>query len=74
LEEVTRIIDNMERVIIGKRRVIQRLITALLCGGHVIIEDVPGVGKTTLAKALARSMHPVHAGPFAFRHSRHNYV
>lgn len=46
---------EIEKVIVGKHREIILLITALLAGGHVLIEDVPGVGKTTLAAALARA-------------------
>lgn len=51
-----RITDNVNRVIIGKEDVIHRLLTAVLCEGHVLIEDVPGTGKTTLARALAISL------------------
>lgn len=47
---------NISRHIVGKEEVIDHLITALLAGGHVLLEDVPGVGKTTLAKALADSL------------------
>jgi MoxR-like ATPase len=51
------IADQLGRVIRGKDAVIERLLVALCSDGHVLIEDVPGVGKTTLAKALARSVH-----------------
>lgn len=50
------VIENVERVIVGKREVIELLLVALLCDGHVLIEDVPGVGKTMLARALAISL------------------
>lgn len=46
-------IDEISRVIVGKRETIEQTVLALLCGGHVLIEDVPGVGKTTLAKAIS---------------------
>jgi MoxR-like ATPase len=48
--------DNVERVIVGKRQEVDLVLVALLCRGHVLIEDVPGVGKTVLAKAIARSI------------------
>lgn len=51
-----RIIDSVERVIVGKRDVAELVLVALLCEGHVLIEDVPGVGKTTMARAVARSI------------------
>jgi MoxR-like ATPase len=51
-----RLNDQIGRVIIGKSDVIELLTVALLCGGHVLIEDVPGIGKTTLAKTLARCL------------------
>jgi MoxR-like ATPase len=50
------IADNIERVIQGKRETIELVTTCLLSGGHLLIEDVPGVGKTLLAKSLARSI------------------
>src|SRR4028119_739819 len=48
--------DNVERVVVGKRHEVLLVLVALLCRGHVLIEDVPGVGKTMLAKAMARSI------------------
>jgi MoxR-like ATPase len=51
-----RLIENVSRVIIGKRNEIRLTVIGLLCQGHVLLEDVPGVGKTVLAKALARSL------------------
>jgi MoxR-like ATPase len=50
-----RIIENIEKVIIGKTDEIKMAVTALLCQGHALIEDVPGVGKTMLARSLAKS-------------------
>jgi MoxR-like ATPase len=55
-EALNLITANIEKVIVGKRREIQYVLVALLCQGHVLIEDVPGVGKTTLVRALARSL------------------
>jgi MoxR-like ATPase len=51
-----RVSANVEKVILGKHQEVQRLLIALLCRGHVLIEDVPGIGKTVLAKAIARSL------------------
>src|SRR5579883_1250153 len=50
------LLDSIEKVIVGKREVAKLLLVALLCEGHVLIEDVPGVGKTLLAKTLAASL------------------
>jgi MoxR-like ATPase len=51
-----RIIENVSQVIIGKRNEIRQTVLGLLCQGHILIEDVPGVGKTMMARALARSI------------------
>ena len=51
-----RLCRNVERVLVGKRSTIQLALVALLCEGHLLIEDVPGIGKTTLARAMARSI------------------
>lgn len=55
--KIQALIDNIEKVIVGKRTPIVQTVAALLTGGHVLLEDVPGVGKTQLAAALARSVN-----------------
>jgi MoxR-like ATPase len=50
------VIENIERVIVGKRDTVELAVIGLLCQGHMLIEDVPGVGKTMLARSLARSL------------------
>jgi MoxR-like ATPase len=55
-DSAKQIIKNVQKVIVGKDDVIELMLVALLCEGHVLLEDVPGVGKTTLAKATARSL------------------
>ncbi len=49
-------IQELEKAVIGKRSTIQLMIVALLAGGHVLFEDIPGVGKTLLVKALAKAV------------------
>lgn len=55
-EYITMIVDNIETVIVGKREKVELIVLSLISGGHVLIEDVPGVGKTSLVSALARSI------------------
>jgi len=55
-EMVTRLRQSVQRIIVGKDDAINLAITALLCSGHILVEDVPGIGKTTLCKALAQSL------------------
>ncbi len=55
-EASQRVIANVEQVIVGKQDSVRLTLIAVLCGGHILIEDVPGVGKTTLAKSIARSI------------------
>jgi MoxR-like ATPase len=55
-ELATRVRENVQRIIVGKSAAVDLAVTALLCRGHALIEDVPGTGKTTMAKALAASL------------------
>ena len=55
-ETTERVIENIGKVIVGKRPVVEFTMVALLAEGHILLEDVPGIGKTTLAKAIARSL------------------
>lgn len=52
----SKIVENMEKVIIGKGNVIELVVTALIADGHILIEDVPGIGKTSMVSALAKSL------------------
>lgn len=55
-EVAGRIMDEVERVIVGKRVVIEQVMVAILCEGHVLLEDVPGIGKTMLARSMAAAL------------------
>lgn len=55
-KEMEALVESIEKVIVGKRNVIKLVLSALLCEGHVLIEDVPGVGKTQLIAAMAKSL------------------
>ncbi len=52
----SKLISNLEKVIVGKHQTVESIVVGLLCQGHVLIEDVPGVGKTVLARSLAKSL------------------
>ncbi|NLL72767.1 MAG: MoxR family ATPase [Clostridiales bacterium] len=54
--KIAKMVENIEKLIVGKKEVIEYTIITLLAGGHLLLEDVPGVGKTTLAKALAKTI------------------
>lgn len=57
IKMMEKIIGNVERIIVGKRDIIELILMSLICEGHVLIEDVPGVGKTTLVHSFARSIN-----------------
>ncbi|HHW46405.1 MAG TPA: MoxR family ATPase [Clostridiales bacterium] len=57
LNTIQRLINNVEKAIVGKRKPIELVVLALVCKGHVLLEDVPGVGKTSLVSALAKSIN-----------------
>ena len=72
--------SNIAQVVLGKADVVRLCVVALLAGDHVLLEDVPGVGKTLIGKALAKSIsvgvlpHPIHGRSVAQRHHRRQRV
>jgi MoxR-like ATPase len=60
-EIAARLLDNIEKVVHGKREQITLVLAALMCGGHVLLEDVPGTAKTVLARSIAQSIHGARA-------------
>ncbi len=56
-ELADRIVDNIEKVIVGKRSVIELAVVSLMSQGHLLIEDAPGMGKTMLARSIAKSIN-----------------
>ena len=57
----SKLVDNVDRAILGKRDIIELVVTAMLSEGHVLLEDFPGTGKTVLAKALANTLDGTHS-------------
>ncbi|MGB4590576.1 MAG: MoxR family ATPase [Clostridiaceae bacterium] len=57
MDKIKLIERNIEKVIIGKNSVVKNILKGILAGGHILIEDIPGIGKTTLVKALAKSLN-----------------
>jgi len=57
MDKIKLIEKNIEKVIIGKNSVVKNILKGILAGGHILIEDIPGIGKTTLVKALAKSLN-----------------
>ena len=72
--------ENVKTVIVGKDEVIDKVTLCLFCGGHILLEDIPGTGKTTMAKAFAKSLDcgfspgAVHPRPAAERAHRHQLL
>ena len=75
-DRASRVLDEVERAIVGKRDALELILLALLCDGHVLLEDYPGLAKTLIARSFAQATslavlaHPVHARPDALRRDR----
>ena len=54
--KAAKVIEQVNKVILGKDRKVKEIMTAFLAGGHILLEDIPGVGKTTLATAFSKAM------------------
>ena len=59
IDVAARLLDNIETVVYGKREEVKLVVAALMCGGHVLLEDVPGTAKTVLARAIGGSIDGV---------------
>ena len=57
IDILNNIVTNVEKVIVGKRKTIELILMSLICDGHVLIEDVPGVGKTSIVSCIAKSIN-----------------
>lgn len=57
IDIISRVLDNIDKVIVGKRKTAELVLISLICDGHVLIEDVPGVGKTAMVSAIAKSIN-----------------
>ena len=68
MSKASDILDNVSKVIVGKRNVSELVLTSIIAGGHVLLEDVPGTGKTMMSKAFAKSIDPLPEGNFRFHH------
>ena len=55
-DKAERVIEEVEKAVVGKREILTKIMTAILAGGHILIEDIPGTGKTTMALAFSRAM------------------
>lgn len=55
-EAAWEVIHEVEKAVVGKEQIIEKIMTAILAGGHILVEDMPGTGKTTMALAFSRAM------------------